>query len=88
MKLCGDYYNIYENKRIFISNALWEILNRTFFNRIPKYNGGKQVTMVTEKRIQRTKRILFIDNVRNMFVLSILEIVSGTSNPIKSYCTF
>ena len=40
MKLCGDYYDIYENKRIFISNASWEILNRTFFNRISKYNGG------------------------------------------------
>ena len=88
MKFCGDYYDIYENKRIFISNASWEILNRTFFNIISKYNGGLQVTMVTEKRIQRTKRIFFIDNVRNMFVLSILQIVSGTSNHIKSYCTF
>ena len=46
MKFCGDYYDIYENKRIFISNASWEILNRTFFNRISKYNG---VTMVIEK---------------------------------------
>ena len=35
MKFCGDYYNIYENKRIFISNASWEILNRTFFTRPP-----------------------------------------------------
>ena len=40
MKFCGDYYDIYENKRIFISNASWEILNRMFFNRISKYNGG------------------------------------------------
>ena len=31
MKLCEDYYDIYENKRIFIINAPWEIL---------KYNGG------------------------------------------------
>ena len=31
MKFCGDYYDIYENKTIFISNASWEILNRTFF---------------------------------------------------------
>ena len=40
MKFCGDYYDIYENKIIFISNASGEILNRTFFNRISKYNGG------------------------------------------------
>ena len=31
MKFCGDYYDIYENKIIFISDASWEILNRTFF---------------------------------------------------------
>ena len=52
MKFCGDYYDIYENKRIFISNASWEILNRTFFNRISKCNGGLEVTMVTEKEYQ------------------------------------
>ena len=23
MKFCGDYYDIYENKRIIISNASW-----------------------------------------------------------------
>ena len=40
MKFCGDNYDIYENKRFFISNASWEILNRTFFNRISKYDGG------------------------------------------------
>ena len=79
MKFCGDYYDIYENKTIFISNASWEILNRTFFNRISKYNGGYQVTMVTEKRISRMKKN------ENMFVLSILQTVSGTSSPIKSY---
>ena len=62
MKFCGDYYDIYENKRIFISNASWEILNRTFFNRISRYNGGEQVTMVTEKRISRMNKIFFIDN--------------------------
>ena len=88
MKFCGDYYNIYENKKLFISNASWEILNRMIFNRISKYNGVKQVTMVTEKRISRMKRTFFIDNVKNMFVLSILQTVSGTSTPIKSYCTF
>ena len=88
MKFYGDNYDIYENKRCFISNASWETLNRTFFNRISKYNGGQQVTMVTEKRISRMKRIFLIDNVKNMFVLSILQTVSGTSTPIKSYCTF
>ena len=88
MRCCGDYYGIYENKRIFISNASWEILDRTFFNRISKYNGGWQVTMVTEKRISRMKRTFFIDIVKSMFVLSILQTVSGTSTPIKSYCTF
>ena len=34
MKFCGDYYDIYENENNFISNASWEILNRTFFNSI------------------------------------------------------
>ena len=37
MKFCGDYYNIYENKRILISNASWEILDRTFGNREDNY---------------------------------------------------
>ena len=50
MKFCGDYYDIYENEKKHISNTSWEILNRSFFNRISKYNGGKQVTMVTEKK--------------------------------------
>ena len=86
MKFCVDDYDIYENKRIFISNASWGILDRK--NRISKYNGGKQVTMVTEKRISRMKRTFFIDNVKNMFVLSILQTVSGTSTPINSFCTF
>ena len=85
MKFCGD---IYENEKEFISNASWDILNRMFFNRISKYNGGKQVTMVTEKRISRMKRTFFIDKVKNMFVISILQTVSGTSTPIKSHCTF
>ena len=88
MKFCGDYYDIFENKRICISNASWEILNRTFFSRISKYSGGKQVTMVTEKRISRMERTFFIDNVENMVVLSILQTVSGTGTPIKSYCPF
>ena len=87
MKFRGDYYDIHEKKIIFISNASWEILNRTFFSRISRYNGGKQGTMVTEKRISRMKRTFFINNVKNMFVLSILQTVCGTSTPIKSYCT-
>ena len=72
MKLRGDYYDIHEKIFFFISNASWEILNRTFFSRISRYNGGYQVTMVTEKRISRMKRTFFIDNVKDMFVLSIL----------------
>ena len=40
MKVCGVYYDIYINLFFFISNASWEILNVTFFNRISKYNGG------------------------------------------------
>ena len=88
MKFCGDYYDSYENKRIFISKASRQILNRTFFRQNSKYNGGQQVTMVTEKRISRMKRTFFIDDVRNMFVLLILQTVSGTSTIIKSYCTF
>ena len=83
-----DYYDIHEKKIICISNASWEILDRTFFSRISRYNGGEQVTMVTEKRISRMKRTFFIDNVKNMFVLSLLQTVSGTSTPIKIYCTF
>ena len=53
MKLCGDYYDIHENTHFFIDNVSLEILNRVFFNRISKYNGGYQVAMVTEKRISR-----------------------------------
>ena len=41
--------------------------------------------MVTEKRISRMKRTFFIDHVKNMFVLSLLQTVSGTNTPIKSY---
>ena len=44
--------------------------------------------MVTEKRISRMKRTFLIDNVKNLFVLSILQTVSGTRTPIKSYCPF
>ena len=40
MKFCGDYYDIHEKKIFFISNASWEILNRTFFSRLSRYNGG------------------------------------------------
>ena len=55
MKFHGDYYDIYENEKFSLANASWEILNTIFFNRISKYNGGLQVTMVTEKRISRMK---------------------------------
>ena len=40
MKFRGDYHDIHEKKIIFISNASWEILNRTFFSSISRYNGG------------------------------------------------
>ena len=40
MKFRGDYYDIHEKKIIFISNASWEILNRTFFSRLSRYNRG------------------------------------------------
>ena len=40
MKFCGDYYDIHEKKIIFISDASWKILNRTFFSRVSRYNGG------------------------------------------------
>ena len=40
MKFRGDYYDIHEKKIIVISNASWEILNRTFFSRLSRYNGG------------------------------------------------
>ena len=79
---------IFMKMKKIISNASWDILNRTFFNRISKYSGALQVTMFTEKRISRMKRTFFIDNFKNMFVLSILQTVSGTSTPINSYCTF
>ena len=41
--------------------------------------------MVTEKRIPRMKRTFFIHTVKHIFVLSILQTVSGTSTPIKSF---
>ena len=37
MKFRADYYDIHDKKIIFISN---EILNRTFFSRLSRYNGG------------------------------------------------
>ena len=40
MKFRGDYYDIHKKKIIFIRNASWEILNRTFFSRLSRYNGG------------------------------------------------
>ena len=40
MKFRRDYYDIHEKKIFFISNASWEILNRTFFSRLSRYNGG------------------------------------------------
>ena len=45
--------------------------------------------MVTEKGISRKKRTFFIDNVKNMFVLSILQTVSGTcKHPYKKILHF
>ena len=44
-------------------------LNRTFFSRLSRYNGDKQVTMVTEKRVSRMKRTFFIDNVKKYVCL-------------------
>ena len=38
MKFFGDNHDIYEIAKLFICNASWDILNRTFLNRIPKYN--------------------------------------------------
>ena len=58
-EICGDYYNIYENNKKIISNASWKNLNRTFFNRISKYNGGKQVTMVTGKNNIKNEKNIF-----------------------------
>ena len=40
MKFREDYYDILEKKRIFIGNGSWKILNRTFFSRLSRYNGG------------------------------------------------
>ena len=40
MKFRGDYYDIHENKIIFICNVSWEIINRAFFSRLSRYNGG------------------------------------------------
>ena len=40
MKFHRDYYDIHENKIIVISNASLEILSRTLFSRISRYNGG------------------------------------------------
>ena len=84
MKFCGDYYDIYENRRIFISRASWQILNRTFFDIILSTMEVNKLPWLQKKEYQE----FFIDNVKNMFVLSILQTVSGTSTPIKSYCTF
>ena len=44
--------------------------------------------MFTEKRILRMKRTFFIDNVKNMFVLSILQTVRGTSPLLKVIALF
>ena len=57
MKSCGNYYDIYENKRIFIRDASWEILNRTFFNiiskykRLASYHGYRKKNIMNEKNI-------------------------------------
>ena len=44
--------------------------------------------MVTGKRISTMKRTFFIDNVKNMFLISILQTVSGTSPLAKVIALF
>ena len=44
--------------------------------------------MVTEKRMSRLKRTFFIDNVKNMFVLSILQTVSEKAHLSKVIALF
>ena len=44
--------------------------------------------MVTEKRISRTKITFFIDNVKDMFVLSILQTVSDQAPLSKVIALF
>ena len=43
--------------------------------------------MVTEKRISRMKRTFFIDNVKNMFVLSILQTVIALCDVLYNWKT-
>ena len=60
------------------------VLDGTILNSVV----AEKLALGTEKRISRMKRTFFIDNVKNMFVLSMLQTVGGTSTAIKSYCTF
>ena len=39
-------------KKNVISNASWEILNRMFFNRNSKYNGGNKLPWLQKKEYQ------------------------------------
>ena len=57
MKFCGDYY-IYEKTKKIISNASWEILNRTFYQqnfkvswRLASYHGYRNKNIKNEKNI-------------------------------------
>ena len=47
-----------------------------------------ELPWLQKNEYQEGKKSFFMNNVKNMFVLSILQTVSGTSTPIKSYCTF
>ena len=57
MKFCGDYYDIYENKRIFISNASWEILNRRFSTEFQSIMEVSKSPWLQKKEYQEEKNI-------------------------------
>ena len=88
IKFCGDHYDIYENEKKIISNASWEILDRTFSTEFQSKMEVSKLPWLQKKEYQEWKEHFFIDNVKHMFVLSILQTVSGTSTPIKGYCIF
>ena len=55
IQFCGDYYDIYENKNVFISNASWEILKKNVFQqnfwRLASYHGYRKKNIKNEKNI-------------------------------------
>ena len=82
MKFCGDYYDIM--KIIIFSLAMHH--GKFYIERFSiEFRSIMEVSKLPwlhKKRISRMKRIFFIDNVQNIFVLSILQTMSGTSTPI------